>query len=124
MGVIGHACCASACSTGGGCLRPGLSPQVKKDFVSTQRKVFVRQGRVAMVIDILAWRLRETSLSPVDFAPPISWLDFDWKALDSPHFFGRATKGVSRVSVGRCCWMVCTLCSAWSTAALLAKKYR
>jgi putative transposase len=43
-------------------------------------------------------------------------------ALDSPYCLGRATKGVSCISVGRCCWMVFTLCSARSTAALSGKK--
>ena len=67
--------------------------------------------------------LRASGLSPS--VPHLSSVGLGLRqdlALDSPYSFGRATKGVSCVSVGRWFWIVCTFCSAWSTAALSGKK--
>jgi hypothetical protein len=66
--------------------------------------------------------LRESGLSPlVPHLCSVGLTSADL-ALDSPHCLGRATKGVSCVSVGRWFWIVCTFCSAWLTAALSGKK--
>ncbi len=67
--------------------------------------------------------LRASGLSPsVQHLCSVSLGLCQGLTFDFPYSFGRATRGVARVSVGRWFWIVCTFCSAWLTAALSGKK--